>query len=212
MSPRHLDLIAALVDVECDNYPERAASALAGLSSASWYRLRMDGAPKAVEGGLRAPIPQPARGLRLSLRHEAQDFGTLTLFAADGSDRLGVDGTRLARWGATIFARNLAVLPRLSRSPAESHVDRFCRTSRLRPRERDVVRRLASGAATVDIAESMGLSTATVNTYMKRIFMTLGVHSRVELVALVTGTLPRTRANNGASGPGFTTLETRNSK
>ena len=58
----------------------------------------------------------------------------------------------------------------------------------LTPRERDVVGRLLSGASTRQIAESTGLTVATVNTYLKRIFAKLGVHSRVELVARVTGT------------------------
>ena len=58
----------------------------------------------------------------------------------------------------------------------------------LTPRERDVVGRLLSGSSTRQIAQSTGLTVATVNTYLKRIFAKLGVHSRVELVARVTGT------------------------
>ena len=38
------------------------------------------------------------------------------------------------------------------------------------------------------IAENTGLTVSTINTYMKRIFAKLGVHSRVELVARMAGT------------------------
>jgi DNA-binding CsgD family transcriptional regulator len=58
---------------------------------------------------------------------------------------------------------------------------------RLAPRERDVVGRLISGASTRDIALGTGLTVSTVNTYLKRIFAKVGVHSRLELVARLSG-------------------------
>ena len=51
-----------------------------------------------------------------------------------------------------------------------------------------MVGRLVCGASTNDIAEATGLAVATVNTYLKRIFAKLGVHSRVELITRITGT------------------------
>ena len=47
---------------------------------------------------------------------------------------------------------------------------------------------LVSGASTKEIAERSSLTVSTVNTYLKRIFAKLGVHSRVELVARMAGT------------------------
>ena len=41
---------------------------------------------------------------------------------------------------------------------------------------------------TREIASESGLTVSTVNTYLKRIFSKLGVHSRVELIARVAGT------------------------
>ena len=40
----------------------------------------------------------------------------------------------------------------------------------------------------VEIAADTGLTESTVNTYLKRIFSKLGVHSRVELIARMAGT------------------------
>ena len=48
---------------------------------------------------------------------------------------------------------------------------------------------LVSGASTRQIAEQTGLTVATVHTYLKRIYSKLGVHSRVELVARMAGTV-----------------------
>ena len=47
---------------------------------------------------------------------------------------------------------------------------------------------LVAGSSTRDIASRTGLTVSTVNTYLKRIFSKLGVHSRVELVARMAGT------------------------
>jgi DNA-binding NarL/FixJ family response regulator len=51
-----------------------------------------------------------------------------------------------------------------------------------------VVSLLVAGSSTRDIASRTGLTVSTVNTYLKRIFSKLGVHSRVELVARMAGT------------------------
>ena len=48
---------------------------------------------------------------------------------------------------------------------------------------------LVSGASTRSIAEQTKLTVATVHTYLKRIYSKLGVHSRVELVARMVGTV-----------------------
>src|ERR1041384_3063258 len=59
----------------------------------------------------------------------------------------------------------------------------------LTKREKEVVALLVSGASTRQIAEQTGLTVATVHTYLKRIYSKLGVHSRVELVARMVGTV-----------------------
>ena len=62
----------------------------------------------------------------------------------------------------------------------------------LTPRERHIVELLVSGRTTRQIAADAGLTVSTVNTYLKRVFAKLGVHSRVELVARVAGTATET--------------------
>jgi DNA-binding CsgD family transcriptional regulator len=59
----------------------------------------------------------------------------------------------------------------------------------LTKREKEVVSLLVSGASTRSIAEQTKLTVATVHTYLKRIYSKLGVHSRVELVARMVGTV-----------------------
>ena len=53
----------------------------------------------------------------------------------------------------------------------------------LAPREWEVLRLLARGFAYKEIADSLKISRATVNTYITRIYEKLHVHSRGEAVA-----------------------------
>jgi DNA-binding NarL/FixJ family response regulator len=56
---------------------------------------------------------------------------------------------------------------------------------RLTPRMRQIVDAFCDGADGRDIAKSLKLTLSTVNTYAKRIYLKLGVHSRHELMAKV---------------------------
>ena len=75
--------------------------------------------------------------------------------------------------------RVLAELRALSRlrprSPGLEHA--------LTPREAEVLDLLADNASTADIAEGLGLSTATVRTHVKHVLRKLGVHTRADAVA-----------------------------
>ena len=104
-----------------------------------------------------------------------------------GSGRLTEDQQKVARWCAKTIARGLGYVRKLS-GPArtDDDVQALLRDIPLTPRERDVVGRLIGGSSTREISGSTGLTISTVNTYMKRIFAKLGVHSRVELLARVT--------------------------
>lgn len=182
-SPRQLELVDSLCDLEPDaTYAQRAVAALAELVSAHGYRLSRDASE------LRSRVPATGDGLVLPLLHGKQSVGKLHLYAADGSGRLPEEQVRLARWAAKILARGLVYAPRLAAPKAEIDVKALLEGTPLTPRERDVVGRLVSGASTREISDSTGLTISTVNTYMKRIFAKLGVHSRVELLARVTGT------------------------
>lgn len=55
---------------------------------------------------------------------------------------------------------------------------------RLTPREHEVLRHLVAGCSTDQMAVAMGLAPATVRNHIKRLFRALGVHSRIEAVAV----------------------------
>lgn len=57
----------------------------------------------------------------------------------------------------------------------------------LTPRERDVLVRFAQGHGPAEIADELGVSAHTVRTHSNKIFAKLGVHSRLEAVAVARG-------------------------
>ena len=59
----------------------------------------------------------------------------------------------------------------------------------LTPRERDVLMCLAQGRGPAEIADELGVSAHTVRTHANKIFAKLGVHSRLEAVAMARGAL-----------------------
>ena len=56
--------------------------------------------------------------------------------------------------------------------------------ARLTPRETQVLRALAAGETAAQIAESLGISTLTVQSHVKSILAKLGVHSKIEAITL----------------------------
>jgi len=63
----------------------------------------------------------------------------------------------------------------------------------LTPRERDVLLCLARGRGPAEIADELGVSAHTVRTHTNKIFAKLGVHSRLEAVALARDALRQER-------------------
>jgi DNA-binding CsgD family transcriptional regulator len=57
----------------------------------------------------------------------------------------------------------------------------------LTPREREVVRRVAHGRSTPQIAADLSLSPATVRSHVRNAMVKVGAHTRAQLVALVLG-------------------------
>ena len=55
-------------------------------------------------------------------------------------------------------------------------------SANLTPRQMTVLRQLAAGKSTGDIAEALGISTETVRNHVRGITARLGVHSRLEAV------------------------------
>ncbi|HEX5987193.1 MAG TPA: response regulator transcription factor [Nocardioides sp.] len=56
----------------------------------------------------------------------------------------------------------------------------------LTPREQDVLRLLVDGCSTNEIVERMNVTPSTVRTHVQSIFVKMGVHSRLQAVALLS--------------------------
>jgi DNA-binding CsgD family transcriptional regulator len=145
------------------------------------------------------------RPVSLPLRHGRQVLGTIHLYLPAGSDRIDTSELRLARWGARALARGLSYTSRMNRiapdvrKKSQELAARLERTP-LTKREKEVVALLVSGSSTRSIAEQTKLTVATVHTYLKRIYSKLAVHSRVELVARMMGTVGSALSRLGGGG------------
>jgi len=167
-------------------YPHRGATLIAGLVGAHAFRLeRPDADPLSSDDTLTSTDPT----ISLPLRQGRTFVGTLHLEIVGDSP----DGNQLEllKWASRLYSRGIDYAERLtsegSRRPGEA-VEQTLRRAPLTPRERDVVSLLVGGSSTREIASETGLTVSTVNTYLKRIFSKLGVHSRVELIARMAGT------------------------
>jgi DNA-binding NarL/FixJ family response regulator len=85
------------------------------------------------------------------------------------------------------------VLARVRRSVARSPLHEGTPDSELTPREHEVLRHLAAGMRPDEIAHKLFISPKTVGTHIQRILTKLGVHSRMEAVAIAyrTGLVDR---------------------
>lgn len=175
-------------------YPVRAAKLVADLANATSYRVELQLGQKRQLDSTPPPPPE-ARAVSLPLRHGRQVLGTIHLYMAEDSDKkLESTDLRLARWAARALARGLSYATRMNRPSPEGRkrgLELQARLDRtpLTKREKEVVSLLVSGASTRQIADQTKLTVATVHTYLKRIYSKLGVHSRVELVARMMGTV-----------------------
>lgn len=189
-------------------YPSRAAKLIADLANASSYRVDLEAAERTALDST-PPPPADGRAVSLPLRHGRQLLGTIHLYLPNNGKLEGQD-LRLARWGARALARGLTYTIRMNRPANDGRrkgqeiQNRLDRTP-LTKREKEVVALLVSGATTRGIAEQTNLTVATVHTYLKRIYSKLGVHSRVELVARMVGTVGSVPPP--ASGEPFTVVD-----
>lgn len=182
LTQEQMEIVARLVELDpVRTFPRRGAEAVAELAGATGFRLRIGDELTASE-----PAPTGPAAFEGQLVTAGNDLGVLQLYGP-----VSDSGRAIARWACRLLAPSLRNASRLDgRNHARTYEDVQAMLERtpLTPRERDVVGRLLSGSSTRQIASSTGLTVATVNTYLKRIFAKLGVHSRVELVARVTGT------------------------
>jgi len=87
-----------------------------------------------------------------------------------------VDAIRTVAQGGNLFTpRSIAQLLN-SRREIEAQLDR------LTPREKEVLRLMAEGTASRDIASKLGISYTTVRTHIRSLGSKLGVHSKLEAI------------------------------
>jgi DNA-binding NarL/FixJ family response regulator len=99
-------------------------------------------------------------------------------------DRLVFDVRGAMRGEACLPRDKLAPILRLLIDRNRAEQERAERLSRLSKREREILDLLASGSDNDDIATQLFLSRATVRTHVQNILGKLGVHSRMEAVAV----------------------------
>ena len=186
-SERLMELAERLSELDpVRTYPQRGATLIAGVVGAQSFRLeRPDADPVSSEDALTSTEPT----ISMPLRQGRTFVGTLHLEIV-GEAPHG-NQLELLKWASRLYSRGIDYAERLtgegSRRPGEA-VEQTVRRAPLTPRERDVVTLLVGGSSTREIAAESGLTVSTVNTYLKRIFSKLGVHSRVELIARMAGT------------------------
>jgi two-component system response regulator DevR len=87
-----------------------------------------------------------------------------------------VDAIRVVAGGGSLFTpRTISTLLN-KRREAETQLER------LTPREKEVLRMMAEGAASRDIASRLGISYTTVRTHIRSLGSKLGVHSKLEAI------------------------------
>jgi DNA-binding CsgD family transcriptional regulator len=87
-------------------------------------------------------------------------------------------------WRIGLEARAAGLLPELGHPIPDEIVRGY---QQLSARQRDVVARLAAGSRVAEIARDLYLTPSTVRNHLTAVFKKFGVHSQVELIALLKG-------------------------
>jgi NarL family two-component system response regulator LiaR len=207
-----VEALAARLDIEPDLLV--AARAPGGIDTVVAYAARTRPDVVVIEV---APFDEERRELLLQLGRRLPEAHVVALTAADDAEtaaevvRLGVEGwvskeadvddlvamVRAAARGRGWFPpRQLgAVMDRL-RAEARREGGRDGPLDALTEREREILTAMVDGHATGAVAQALHVSANTVRTHVSSIYEKLGVHSRLEAVALARqyGTAPAAAA------------------
>lgn len=90
-----------------------------------------------------------------------------------------IDAVRSAHAGEALISSSMLarLLPKLRPTYRRLGAD-------ITPRERDVLRHLATGASTADLASDLNISVATARNHVQNILNKLGAHSKLEAVSV----------------------------
>jgi len=87
-----------------------------------------------------------------------------------------VDAIRLVAGGGSLFTPRTISALISKRREVETQLER------LTPREKEVLRLMAEGVASREIAKKLGISYTTVRTHIRSLGSKLGVHSKLEAI------------------------------
>lgn len=145
---------------------------------------------------LEVRLPETADGLRLISEIRSRFPDTAVVVASDASDPstvakakdLGIAGflakSRSVSEVADALRRIASGQPVFDLAPdTVSHRDP---SFSLTPREAEVLRRIAVGQDSRQMASEMDIAISTLRTYIKNVFAKLGVHSRLEAAAVAS--------------------------
>lgn len=127
--------------------------------------------------------PVPASAYNVASQLLAVESG---IDANPASARVHLTGGLWLTLRAARIGSSIAVT--IEESTPADRLDLFCRATALSPRESELLRHLASGADTKDIAGRMFVSEHTVQDHLKSVFGKTGSRTRKALLARVLGT------------------------
>jgi len=154
---------ACLLDVRFPDPPD-------GLEAARLIRQRYPGTAVLI---LSAFVDQEVRA-------EAMRIGVAGFLRKDQAVDHVADALDVIASGGEMFDSVLTSRDR----PCERMPD--CQAITLTPREREVLCRMAAGQSTAQMSQEMNIEVSTLRTYVKNVLTKLGVHSRLQAVAVAT--------------------------
>lgn len=128
-----------------------------------------------------------------AVRDRARRAGASGFVGKDGSIERIVTAVDVVAGGGVFFDEPVRVADR----PAEGS-GRADAQHHLTQRERDTLDRLVRGQSTAVLAREMGVQYSTARTHIQNVLTKLGVHSKLEAVALAAGDHPDDPAHRGA--------------
>jgi DNA-binding NarL/FixJ family response regulator len=140
-----------------------------GLDAARAIRQHHSGTSVLVLSGLTDP----------AVLSEAKEAGVAGFIRKDQNvDEIGHALDTIAAGGTVFDPRGAVMHPARPQRPDPLR--------ELTPREREILTRVVAGEGTKQMARAMRITTGTVQTYVKNVLAKLGVHSRLEVAALVS--------------------------
>ena len=111
-------------------------------------------------------------------------FGLPENWAGATPERTRLRANQLERhlWRIALEVRAAGLLPLSGQGVPERHIAKF---EELSPRQREIISRLVAGERVAEIARAMYLSPSTIRNHLSAIYRKFGVHSQVELIAVL---------------------------